>query len=159
MNFAPDRAFYLAGATAVGKSAVALELAERLDGEIVSVDSMQVYRGLDLGTAKPTPAERARVPHHLIDVVDLTGRFDAAAFVRKATEEAAALQSRGRVPVFCGEPASTSRPCSAGWARPRQRMRISGPNSSACRSERCWRNWRNTIRSPSNASTGKTRAA
>ena len=102
MNFAPYRAFYLAGATAAGKSAVALELAERLDGEIVSVDSMQVYRGLDLGTAKPTPAERARVPHHLIDVVDLTGRFDAATFVREATEVAAALQSRGRVPVVCG---------------------------------------------------------
>lgn len=102
MNFSPDRAFFLAGATAVGKSAVALELAERLGGEIISVDSMQVYAGLDLGTAKPTAAERARVPHHLIDVVDLTDRFDAARFVREATEAAAALQARGRVPVFCG---------------------------------------------------------
>src|SRR5437899_12984855 len=60
----------LAGPTAVGKSEIAMCLAEKLGGEIVSVDSMQVYRGLDIGTAKPTPPERARLPHHLIDVVD-----------------------------------------------------------------------------------------
>ena len=57
-------------------------LAEQLGGEIISVDSMQVYRGLDIGTAKPSPAERARVPHHLIDICDLTEAFDAAQFVR-----------------------------------------------------------------------------
>ncbi len=86
----------------MGKSAVALLLAERLDGEIISVDSMQVYRGLDLGTAKPSAAERQRVRHHLIDVVDLTESFDAAAFVRLATVAVAEIQSRGRVPIFCG---------------------------------------------------------
>lgn len=75
---------YLAGPTAVGKSAVALALAEVVGGEIVSVDSMQVYRGLDLGTAKPTAAERARVPHHLIDVVALDEPFHAARFVALA---------------------------------------------------------------------------
>lgn len=92
----------LAGPTAVGKSAVALRLAERLGGEIVSADSMQVYRGLDLGTAKPSPADRARVPHHLLDVVELTERFDAARFVRLARCAVADIQSRGRVPIFCG---------------------------------------------------------
>ena len=63
---------------------------------------MQVYRGLDIGTAKPSPAERARVPHHLIDVCDLTETFDAAQFIRLAQKAVAEIQSRGRVPVFCG---------------------------------------------------------
>jgi tRNA dimethylallyltransferase len=63
---------------------------------------MQVYRGLDIGTAKPSPADRARVPHHLIDVCDLTESFDAAKFARLAQKAAAETQSRGHVPVFCG---------------------------------------------------------
>ncbi|MCW5559139.1 MAG: tRNA (adenosine(37)-N6)-dimethylallyltransferase MiaA [Verrucomicrobiae bacterium] len=92
----------LAGPTAVGKSAVALQLTERLGGEIVSVDSMQVYRGLDLGTAKPSPEERARVPHHGVDVVDLSESFDAARFVAMANAAIGAIQSRGRVPILCG---------------------------------------------------------
>ena len=62
----------IAGPTASGKSEIALHLAERLGGEIISADSMQVYRGLDVGTAKPSAAERTRVPHHLIDICDLT---------------------------------------------------------------------------------------
>ena len=89
------RLLLLAGPTAVGKSEIALLLAERLGGEIVSVDSMQVYRGLDIGTAKPSPADRARVPHHLIDVVDVTEPFDAAQFVRLARRAVADIQSRG----------------------------------------------------------------
>jgi tRNA dimethylallyltransferase len=97
-----SRPILLAGPTAVGKSTVALALAERIGGEIVSVDSMQVYRGLDLGTAKPSPAERARVPHHLIDVVELTEPFDAARFVALARRAVAEIQSRGRVPILCG---------------------------------------------------------
>ncbi len=92
----------LAGPTATGKSAVALELAERIGGEIVSVDSMQVYRGLDLGTAKPTPDERARIRHHLIDVADLDGVFDAGRFVVLATAAVAEIQARGKVPILCG---------------------------------------------------------
>ena len=92
----------LAGPTAVGKSAVALALAESLGGEIISVDSMQVYRGLDLGTAKPSAAERARVPHHLLDVVELSEAFDAAQFVRLAAAAVVEIQARGRVPIFCG---------------------------------------------------------
>jgi tRNA dimethylallyltransferase len=86
----------------VGKSTVALALAERIGGEIISVDSMQVYRGLDIGTAKPSAVERARVPHHLLDVVELTEPFDAAKFVSLANQAVAEIQARGRVPVFCG---------------------------------------------------------
>jgi tRNA dimethylallyltransferase len=93
---------FLAGPTAVGKSALALALAEQHGGEIISVDSMQVYRGLDIGTAKPTAAERARVPHHLIDVADLTEAFDAAKFVALAQQAVLEIQSRGRFPIFCG---------------------------------------------------------
>lgn len=93
---------FLAGPTAVGKSDIALCLAETIGGEIISVDSMQVYRGLDLGTAKPGAAELRRVPHHLIDVVDLTAPFDAARFVALAQAAVAAIQARGRVPIFCG---------------------------------------------------------
>jgi tRNA dimethylallyltransferase len=92
----------LAGPTAVGKSQAALLLAERIGGEIISVDSMQVYRGLDIGTAKPCAAERARVPHHLLDIVDLTESFDAAQFVKLASEAIAQIQARGRVPILCG---------------------------------------------------------
>jgi len=92
----------LAGATATGKSEVALRLAEELGGEIISVDSMQVYRGLDIGTAKPSAEERRRVPHHLIDVAGLDELFDAARFVRLAREAVGQIQARGRLPIFCG---------------------------------------------------------
>lgn len=97
----PD-SILIAGPTAVGKSTVALALAEQLNGEIISVDSMQVYRGLDIGTAKPSTADRARVPHHLIDVVELTEPFDAAKFVALAQRAVAEIHSRGRRPIFCG---------------------------------------------------------
>lgn len=92
----------LAGPTAVGKSEVALLLAEKIGGEIVSVDSMQVYRGLDIGTAKPTQEERTCVRHHLIDVMDLTESFDAAQFARLARDAVAEIQARGHVPILCG---------------------------------------------------------
>jgi tRNA dimethylallyltransferase len=92
----------LAGPTAVGKTNVALFLAEQLNGEIVSVDSMQVYRGLDIGTAKPSKEERERVPHHLLDVVELTHPFDAAQFVTLARAAIQQIHSRNRVPILCG---------------------------------------------------------
>lgn len=98
----PPRPILLAGPTAVGKSEVALQLAERLRGEIISVDSMQVYRGLDIGTAKPSPAERERVPHHLIDVAGLSEAFDAAKFARLAHAAVAEISARGCVPILCG---------------------------------------------------------
>jgi tRNA dimethylallyltransferase len=93
---------FIAGPTAVGKSEIALALAEQLGGEIISADSMQVYRGLDIGTAKPSPADRARVPHHLIDIYDLAESFDAAQFIRLAQKAVEEIQARGHVPVFCG---------------------------------------------------------
>jgi len=104
VNFVNSAAtpIFLAGPTAVGKSEIALLLAEKIGGEIISADSMQVYRGLDIGTAKPSSAARARVPHHLIDICALHEAFDAAQFVRLARNAVAEIQSRGRVPVFCG---------------------------------------------------------
>ncbi len=98
----PQVPLLLCGPTAVGKSSLALDLALRLNAEIVSVDSMQVYRGMDIGTAKPSPAERARVPHHLLDVVGLDEPFDAAAFVQMAGRSVQEIQSRGRLPLLCG---------------------------------------------------------
>ena len=95
-------AVYLTGATASGKSALALSLAKRLGGEIVSVDSMQVYRGLDIGTAKPSAAERAEVSHHLVDVAGLDEAFDAAQFVRLAKRAESEIRERGNRPIFCG---------------------------------------------------------
>jgi tRNA dimethylallyltransferase len=93
---------FLAGPTAVGKSAIALALAEAIGGEIITVDSMQVYRGLDIGTAKPTAVERKNIPHHLIDICDLSEAFDAAQFIRHAQTAVAEIQSRNKTPIFCG---------------------------------------------------------
>lgn len=92
----------LAGATATGKSALALALAERLPVEIVSADSAQVYRGMDIGTAKPDAATRAAVPHHLIDVADPAEVYSAARFAEDARAAIAAIRSRGRIPVVVG---------------------------------------------------------
>jgi tRNA dimethylallyltransferase len=97
-----DRLVALVGPTAVGKSEVALALAEQLNGEIVSVDSMQVYRGMDVGTAKPSAFDRSRVPHHLIDVADITADFNAAQFIVLARQTVEEIRHRGRVPVLCG---------------------------------------------------------
>ena len=93
---------YLVGPTASGKSAVALALAPLIDGEIVSVDSVQVYQGLDIGSAKPTRDEQERIPHHLLDVSAVRERFDAARFVTLAREAVASIRKRGKTPIFCG---------------------------------------------------------
>ena len=91
------------GPTAVGKSAVALELAEALgDVEIVSIDSMQVYRGMDVGTAKASPAERARVPHHLLDLADPDEEWSVARFQREARAAVAGIEARGRRALLVG---------------------------------------------------------
>ncbi len=95
-------AIYLTGATASGKSALAMHLAKRLGGEIISVDSMQVYCGLNIGTAKPNTEEQAEVQHHLIDVAKLSEAFDAAQFIRLAERASKAISIRGRIPIFCG---------------------------------------------------------
>jgi len=92
----------LVGPTAVGKTGVALDLASALGSEIVNADSMQVYRELDIGTAKPTPAERVRVPHHLVDVADPEEPYDAARYTREGRETIALLHHRGVSPLVVG---------------------------------------------------------
>jgi tRNA dimethylallyltransferase len=90
------------GATAAGKSGLSLDLAERLDGEIVNTDAMQVYRGMDVGTAKlPTP-DRRGVPHHLLDLLDVTEAVTVAEFQVRARDAIAEIRRRGRTPVLVG---------------------------------------------------------
>jgi tRNA dimethylallyltransferase len=95
-------ALILSGPTASGKSAVGLHLAQRLGAEIISMDSMAVYRGLDIGTAKPTPAERNAVPHHLIDVLDPWDSATVAWWVEQAASACDAIQARGRRVLIVG---------------------------------------------------------
>ncbi len=92
----------LAGPTGCGKTAAALAIAEVLPVEIISVDSALVYRGMDIGTAKPTAAEQAAVPHHLIDILDPLDSYSAAEFVRDAKRLAAEITARGRLPLLVG---------------------------------------------------------
>jgi tRNA dimethylallyltransferase len=92
----------LAGPTACGKTAAALALAAEMPIEIISVDSALIYRGMDIGTAKPTAAELAQVPHHLIDIVDPTESYSAARFVRDATRLIDEIRARGRTPLLVG---------------------------------------------------------
>jgi tRNA dimethylallyltransferase len=96
------RVILLMGPTASGKSALALALAEALGGEIVTVDSAQVYRGMDIGTAKPDAEERARVPHHLLDIRDPAQAYSAANFATDAEACIAEIQQRGRIPILAG---------------------------------------------------------
>lgn len=98
----PVAALMLLGPTGSGKSALALALAAQHAVEIISVDSAQVYRGLDIGTAKPTPEERARVPHHLIDLRDAAQPYSAAEFVRDASAAIDDIRARGRLPLLVG---------------------------------------------------------
>ena len=88
----------LAGPTASGKSAIAMALAQRLPLEIVSVDSALVYRGMDIGSAKPSAADRAAVPHHLIDILDPSESYSAAQFASDATRLIGEIQGRNRLP-------------------------------------------------------------
>jgi tRNA dimethylallyltransferase len=95
-------AILIMGPTASGKSALALAIAERYGGEIVSVDSAQVYRGMDIGSAKPDAATRARIPHHLIDAIDPTQSYSAARFAEDARGVLAEIRARGRLPILSG---------------------------------------------------------
>jgi tRNA dimethylallyltransferase len=90
------------GPTSAGKTDLAIELAEKFGGEIVNADSMQVYRFMDIGTAKPTPEQRARVPHHLIDVVTPDVPYSAGRYVLEARRAAGAIQARGKIAVLTG---------------------------------------------------------
>lgn len=96
------RVVAVVGPTASGKTALSLRLAELLCGEIVCCDSMQIYRGMDIGTAKPTAAERARVRHWLVDIADPCDSFTAADYVAAAERAVDDIVSRGRLPIFCG---------------------------------------------------------
>ena len=105
MQFSPDllnQCWFLAGPTACGKSAVGLELAGLIDAEIVSLDSMSLYRGMDIGTDKPSPEDRRRVPHHMIDVIDPHEEFSLAEYVEAAEKACRIIVSRNRAPLFVG---------------------------------------------------------
>lgn len=92
----------LVGPTASGKTALAITLAQQFNGEIIGADSRQIYQSMDIGTAKPTPAERARVPHHLIDIIAPDAPFTLADYQRRATAAIADLHARGKTPVLVG---------------------------------------------------------
>ena len=105
MQISPDilnRCWFLAGPTACGKTRTALELAGHLDAEIVSLDSMALYRKMDIGTAKPTWEERNRVPHHLIDVIEPHEEYSVDEYVTAANEICEEILQRGRTPIFVG---------------------------------------------------------
>ncbi|MGE3242056.1 MAG: tRNA (adenosine(37)-N6)-dimethylallyltransferase MiaA [Pirellulales bacterium] len=97
-----EECWFLTGATATGKTAVAMELARQLGAEIVSLDSMTVYRGMDIGTAKPTESERALVPHHLLDIVDPAEEYSVAQYVEDAARTVAEIRAQGREVLFVG---------------------------------------------------------
>lgn len=115
------------GPTAVGKTEIAIQLAERLDGEIVSADSRLFYRGMDIGTAKPTREEQAHVPHHLIDVADPDETWSLAVFQRAAREAIADIHARGRLALLVGGTGQYVRAVTQGWTppavRPDERLR------------------------------------
>lgn len=92
----------IVGPTATGKTDLAIALAERENGEIVSADSVQVYRGFDIGSGKPTEAERARAPHHLIDILDPDQAIDAASWAARAEEAVSTIRANNKLPIVCG---------------------------------------------------------
>ena len=96
------RAFYLLGPTAVGKSELAVALAERVGGEIIGLDAFQIYRGLDILSAKPTAAQRARIPHHLIGEIPLSESFHVAKYRTLAEARITDVLTRGLLPILCG---------------------------------------------------------
>ena len=108
----------IVGPTAVGKTEISIQLAERLDGEIVSADSRLFYRGMDIGTAKPTPAERLRIPHHLIDVANPDETWSLAIFQRAAAEAIAIIHKRGKIPFLVGGTGQYIHAVTQGWTPP-----------------------------------------
>ena len=108
----------IVGPTAVGKTALSIELAQRFHGEVISADSRQVYRQMDIGTAKATPAEQAAVPHHLIDAVDPDEELTLAHYRRLAAEAIADIAARGRLPILVGGTGLYVRALLEGWTVP-----------------------------------------
>lgn len=108
----------LVGPTAVGKTEIAIQLAEKINGEIVSADSRLFYRGMEIGTAKPSHQERARVPHHLIDIANPDEILSLAVFQKTATAVIADIQSRGKLPLLVGGTGQYVRAVTEGWQPP-----------------------------------------
>jgi tRNA dimethylallyltransferase len=108
----------IVGPTAVGKTEIAIQLAERLNGEIVSADSRLFYRGMDIGTAKPTREEQARVPHHLINVADPDETWSLAQFQQEARRIIADIHARGKLPFLVGGTGQYVRAVTEGWSPP-----------------------------------------
>lgn len=106
------------GPTAVGKTELAIELAGRFNGEIVSADSRLFYRGMDVGTAKPTPEDRSRVPHHLIDIADPDQTLSLAVFQNTAREVIAGIHTRNKIPFLVGGTGQYIRAVTQGWTPP-----------------------------------------
>jgi tRNA dimethylallyltransferase len=116
----PSPLIVILGPTAVGKSEIAIQLAERLDGEIVSADSRLFYRGMDIGTAKPTEVERSRVPHHLIDVAGVDEVWSLAVFQEAAQKTIAEIQAREHLPFLVGGTGQYVRAVTEAWDLPKQ---------------------------------------
>jgi tRNA dimethylallyltransferase len=108
----------IVGPTAVGKTEIAIQLAERLNGEIVSADSRLFYRGMDIGTAKPTSEEQARVPHHLIDIANPDEILSLAVFQQKAREKIEDIHTRNKLPFLVGGTGQYVRAVTQGWTPP-----------------------------------------
>src|SRR5512145_3265552 len=106
------------GPTAVGKTELAIQLAERLNGEIVSADSRLFYRGMDIGTAKPSREEMSRIPHHLIDIADPDEILSLAVFQQKAREVITDIHSREKLPFLVGGTGQYVRAVTQGWSPP-----------------------------------------
>jgi len=118
MSFPKIPLVVIVGPTAVGKTEISIRLAEQLGGEIVSADSRLFYRGMDIGTAKPTGAERRRVPHHLIDIADPDEVWSLAMFQKAAKEAVEAIHSRGRLPFLVGGTGQYIQAVISGWTPP-----------------------------------------
>src|SRR5512144_1074790 len=108
----------IVGPTAVGKTEIAIQLAERINGEIVSADSRLFYRGMDIGTAKPSREEQARAPHHLIDIADPDEILSLAVFQQKAREAIADIHTRNKLPLLVGGTGQYIRAVTEGWNPP-----------------------------------------
>jgi tRNA dimethylallyltransferase len=108
----------IVGPTAVGKTELAIQLAEKLDGEIISADSRLFYRGMDIGTAKPTPSQLARVPHHLVDVADPRQTWSLAVFQQAAAQAIQEIHARGKLPFLVGGTGQYIHAVTQGWLPP-----------------------------------------
>jgi len=117
-SLSPVPLIVIVGPTAVGKTEISIALAERLDGEIVSADSRLFYRGMDIGTAKPTLEQRQRVPHHLIDVADPGSSWSLALFQQATAEAITAIHARGHIPMLVGGTGQYIHAVTYGWIPP-----------------------------------------